>query len=498
MLDLAGLDSPTAAVTQADEAGALVLFAKLVDVAPDGSTTLVHRLVSPVRVPEVGKPYRIELPGIVHRFDTGHRLQLVLAGSDAAYGRNAVDPGRHRRRVEGVRCRGSRSPRRPACGCLAEPAGRPVPLPCRPDERGSTVEFQLQPTATPVDAEARAQVLADPAFGRVFTDHMVSVQWTREQGWHDAALLPYGPLSVDPANVVLHYGQEVFEGMKAYRQPDGGVALFRPDRNAARMVRSCTRLALPVLPEDVFVAACELLVRTDAAWVPDGEGASLYLRPFMFADEVGLGVRPSESARFLVIASPAGNYFSGPLRPVSLWLSQEYVRAAPGGTGAAKTGGNYAALAARPAGGHRARLRPGRLPRRRRAALGRGARRHEHVLRARRRHDRDPRAVRLDPRGRHPRLAPHAGPRGSATPSRSAGSTSTSGARARPTAASSRSSPAAPPPSSPPSASLRWPGGEAVAGDGQPGPVTTKLRAALLDLQYGRTPDTHGWVHRVL
>ena len=212
------------------------------------------------------------------------------------------------------------------------------------DERGAgAVEFELQQTATPVDAETRAGVLANPAFGRVFTDHMVSAQWTREQGWFDARLTPYAPLTVDPASVVLHYAQEVFEGLKAYRQPDGGVAMFRPERNAARMVRSCRRLALPSFPEDAFVAACELLVRTDQDWVPDGEGASLYLRPFMFADEVGLGVRPTDSARFLLIASPAGNYFSGPLRPVSLWLSQEYVRAAPGGTGAAKTGGNYAA-----------------------------------------------------------------------------------------------------------------------------------------------------------
>ena len=154
----------------------------------------------------------------------------------------------------------------------------------------------MQPTGTPVDAEARAEILANPAFGKVFTDHMVTVEWSSADGWHDARLEPYAPVSVDPASVVLHYGQTVFEGMKAYRQPDGGVSLFRPERNAARMAKSSRRLALPEFPEDAFVEACELLVRTDADWVPSGDGASLYLRPFIWATEVGLGVRPSDTA----------------------------------------------------------------------------------------------------------------------------------------------------------------------------------------------------------
>jgi branched-chain amino acid aminotransferase len=202
------------------------------------------------------------------------------------------------------------------------------------------VKFAVQPSVNLVHDARRAEILANPAFGRVFTDHMISCVWSKSSGWQDASLTAYGPISVDPASVALHYGQTVFEGLKAYRQPDGGVALFRPERNAARMARSCRRLALPEFPEDAFVEACELLVRQDAAWVPEGEGASLYLRPFVWATEVGLGVRPSEEALFQLIASPAGNYFSGPLRPVSLWLSQEYVRAAPGGTGAAKCGGH--------------------------------------------------------------------------------------------------------------------------------------------------------------
>jgi branched-chain amino acid aminotransferase len=206
-----------------------------------------------------------------------------------------------------------------------------------------SVTFEVQPSSTPLDAEARGEILANPAFGRVFTDHMVTADWNAADGWHQARLSAYAPVLVDPAAVVLHYGQTVFEGLKAYRQPDGGVAMFRPERNARRMANSSQRLALPAFPEDAFVEACELLVRTDADWVPSGAGASLYLRPFVWATEIGLGVRPSETARFQLIASPAGNYFSGPLRPVSLWLSQEYVRAAPGGTGAAKCGGNYAA-----------------------------------------------------------------------------------------------------------------------------------------------------------
>lgn len=205
------------------------------------------------------------------------------------------------------------------------------------------MRFEIQPSADLVDAESRAAYLADPGFGRVFTDHMVSVRWTSADGWHDAGVGPYAPLVLDPASAVLHYSQSVIEGLKAYRQPDGGIALFRPDRNAERFAASCRRLALPTLPVDDFVAACELLARTDADWVPEGEGSSLYLRPVMVADEVTLMVHPSHSVRFLLIASPAGSYFTGPLRAISLWLTTEYVRAAPGGTGAAKCGGNYAA-----------------------------------------------------------------------------------------------------------------------------------------------------------
>jgi branched-chain amino acid aminotransferase len=190
----------------------------------------------------------------------------------------------------------------------------------------------------------RGQVLADPGFGQVFTDHMVSIDWTEGRGWHDARLTPYGPLSLDPATSVFHYAQELFEGLKAYRQANGSIVSFRPFANAARFNRSAARMAMPELPEETFVESLELLVETDREWVPTTEGHSLYLRPFMIATQPALGVNhPSRSYRYMVIASPAASYFAGGVKPVSVWLSRDYTRAAPGGTGFAKCGGNYAA-----------------------------------------------------------------------------------------------------------------------------------------------------------
>lgn len=205
------------------------------------------------------------------------------------------------------------------------------------------MSIDLKPTSTPLSSTEREQRLANPGFGRYFTDHMVSIQWNAEAGWHDAQLVPYGPLVLDPAAMVFHYGQEIFEGLKAYRQPDGGISLFRPEANAARFRSSARRMALPELPEELFIESIMALVRTDHEWVPTNDGESLYLRPFLIADEIGLGVRPSNSARYLLIASPVGPIFPGGIKPVTVWISTEYVRAAPGGTGAAKCGGNYAA-----------------------------------------------------------------------------------------------------------------------------------------------------------
>ena len=198
-----------------------------------------------------------------------------------------------------------------------------------------------RPVLTP-DAR-REEILAAPGFGKHFTDHMVTATWTAGQGWHDAGLVPYAPIQLDPAAAVLHYAQEIFEGLKAYRHADGSIWAFRPEANAERMARSARRLALPELPVEDFVASIELLVRTDAAWVPTAEESSLYLRPFMFASEAFLGVRPANEVRYLLIASPVAAYFAGGVKPVSIWLSTQYTRAARGGTGAAKCGGNYAA-----------------------------------------------------------------------------------------------------------------------------------------------------------
>lgn len=192
------------------------------------------------------------------------------------------------------------------------------------------------------DAE-RAEILTDPGFGKFFTDHMVDVCWSENGGWHRPRVQPYGPISIQPSAAVLHYAQEVFEGLKVYRHADGSIWTFRPEQNAARMQRSARRLALPELPTEYFLDSIRQLIAVDAAWVPDVGETSLYLRPFMWAKEAFLGVRAAAKVNYNVIASPAGAYFSGGVEPVSIWLSTNYTRAGHGGTGAAKTGGNYAA-----------------------------------------------------------------------------------------------------------------------------------------------------------
>jgi branched-chain amino acid aminotransferase len=203
--------------------------------------------------------------------------------------------------------------------------------------------FTTTPSATAKAAAEREAILADPGFGKYFTDHMATISWSVEEGWHDARVVPYGPLQLDPAAAVLHYAQEIFEGLKVYRHADDSIWAFRPEANARRLQRSAERLALPQLPESAFVEAVKRLVEADAAWVPSAPETSLYVRPFMIASEAFLGVRSAHRVDFHVIASPAGAYFPGGVRPVSIWLSQDYTRAGRGGMGAAKTGGNYAA-----------------------------------------------------------------------------------------------------------------------------------------------------------
>ena len=203
------------------------------------------------------------------------------------------------------------------------------------------MKINLNPNSSPAGDADRAQKIAAGGFGKYYTDNMVIAEWHEATGWSDAELKAYGPISVDPAMSVLHYGQEIFEGLKAYSQPDGGVSLFRPEANAERFRRSAVRMALPELPIADFVSTVQTLVSHERAWVPQTFGESLYIRPFMFASEIGLGVRPSNQATYVVITTPASAYFN-PGKAVTVWISTEYVRAALGGTGEAKTGGNYA------------------------------------------------------------------------------------------------------------------------------------------------------------
>lgn len=208
--------------------------------------------------------------------------------------------------------------------------------------QGASLSFAFEPNASPLPASERAERLVNPGFGRVFTDHMAMIRYSEEKGWHDARITARAPITMDPASSVLHYAQEIFEGLKAYRLEDGGISLFRAQANARRFRASARRLAMPELPEELFLESISKLVLADREWIPTIDGGSLYLRPFMFASEVFLGVKPSSEYLYMVIASSVGAYFKGGAPSVSLWVSQEYTRAAPGGTGAAKCGGNYA------------------------------------------------------------------------------------------------------------------------------------------------------------
>ncbi|EFL22984.1 branched-chain-amino-acid transaminase [Streptomyces himastatinicus ATCC 53653] len=359
----------------------------------------------------------------------------------------------------------------------------------------TTPSIELKPSSHPLSDAEREEILASPGFGRHFTDHMVTIKWTEGRGWHEAQLVPYAPLSLDPANMTLHYAQTIFEGLKAYRQPDGTVATFRPEQNAERFQASARRMAMPELPVDLFLAACDALVTQDRAWVPGSGEESLYLRPFMIASEVGLGVRPANEYLFVVIASPAGAYFPRGVHPVSVWLSEEYVRAAPGGTGTAKAGGNYAASLVAQAQaaeqgcdqvvwldaierrwieemggmnlyfvyGNRIvtpELSGSLLPGITRASLLRIAEDLGYEVAEGRISVDDWRAGNED---------------GSLTEVFACGTAAV-----------------ITPVGSVKSARASW-----TVGDGQPGEVTTKLRKALLDIQTGAAPDPHGWLHRV-
>ncbi len=361
------------------------------------------------------------------------------------------------------------------------------------------IRFDSRPTDTPLAREERERRLASPGFGQVFTEHMVTARWTAGAGWHDAALVPYGPFTLDPASLVLHYAQTVFDGLKAFRQPDGEVAIFRPDENAARFRRSARRLALPELPEPAFIEACELLIRQDRAWVPATPGHSLYLRPLMFGVEVGLGVHASRDAQFVLIASPVASYFPRGVDAVAVWLCEDYVRAAPGGTGDVKSGGNYAAslLAHEEAGAHGCEQAIWLDALERRWVEEMGGMNIFFVFGA---GDR----VRL--------LTPAL--TGTLLPGVTRASLLTIGAdlgfqveegristdewrlacrEGRMSEAFACGTAAV----VSPIGTVRSKDGEWTVGDGRPGPVSLRLRKALLDIQHGEAPDPYGWRHPV-
>jgi len=361
----------------------------------------------------------------------------------------------------------------------------------------TTTAFPVHRSAVPASDDARAAALADPGFGRFFTDHMSRVSWDADRGWHDHRVEPYGPLALDPATAVLHYGQEVFEGLKAYRHPDGSVWTFRPRENARRLRESARRFALPEVSEDDFVAAVDALVRADEAWVPSGAEASLYLRPFLFASESFVGVRASRRAELVVIASPAGPYFPRGLAPVSIWVSPDQHRAADGGTGAAKGGANYAAsLAPQVDAASRGFDQVCYLDAATGSLLEEIGTMNVAVVRS------DGEVV-TPPlsgtilagvtRSSLLRLLSDAGHRVSERPLPLA--EVVDGLRSGDVVEVLACGTAA---VVTPVGRLAGAGFDLTVGDGTPGPVTAWARATLTDVQHGREPDPYGWLHRVV
>jgi branched-chain amino acid aminotransferase len=365
---------------------------------------------------------------------------------------------------------------------------------------GARIEFETRASDHPLPAAQRARILADPGFGQVFTDHMVTIDWSDDRGWHGARLVPYGPLTLDPATSVLHYSQVIFEGLKAYRQDGGAIVAFRPQANAARFNRSAARMAMPEMPPEVFVHALELLVSQDRDWVPTASEHSLYLRPFMIATQRGLGVnRPSSSYTFSVIASPAAAYFSGGIRPVSVWLSSEYSRAAPGGTGEAKCGGNYAASFA----GQRQAVEHGcdqvvwLDAAERQWVEEMGGMNLFFVLGS------GPQARVMTPaltgsllpgitRDALLTLSPDLGiPAGEGRISVSQWREGCASGEITEVFACGTAAVITP------VGSAKSAAGDWTIGDGTPGPVTMRLREELLGIQYGSRPDPYGWIHKI-
>ncbi len=381
------------------------------------------------------------------------------------------------------------------------------PTVCRVDA-GDTVrvmsapKFSVTRNPAPASPQRRADVLAAPGFGRYMTDHMVTIRWTAGTGWHDPAVVPYGPMTLDPSSMVLHYGQEIFEGLKAYRQPDGSIASFRPDANAARFAGSARRLAMAELPEDLFLASLSELLAVDSEWVPEaGTEDSLYLRPFMIATEVGLGVRPSSEYLYSVIASPAGPYFAGGVKPMDVWLETEYTRAALGGTGTAKCGGNYAAsLLPQSVGAQHGCAQVAYLDAEERQWIDEmGSNNLFFVFRS---DDGSVEVATPDLRGSvlagitRDSLITVAKDLGiSVVERRISGQEWLGGAASGVLTEVFGCGTAA---VITPIGTVKHSGGEVTVGNGEPGPVTLQLREALTAIQRGAAPDPHGWMHTLV
>lgn len=360
------------------------------------------------------------------------------------------------------------------------------------------IAFERHPSAHPAPAHERARLMERPGFGEVHTDHMVLLDWAKSQGWHSGRVVAYAPLELDPATAVLHYGHSVFEGMKAFRQVDGSLAIFRAFDHARRFRRSARRLGLPELAEDVFVGALEALLHEDHSWVPDAEAHSLYLRPMLFGSHVGIGFRPTWQSQFMVIACPVAPFF-GATSAVSVWVCDEYSRAAPGGTGDVKAGGNYAAGVAAEmvaaehgcdevvwldaverrwveelggmnlffvlGSGSQIRLVTPSLT----GTILPGNTRDALIALAR------DLGITVEERRIDVEEWKAGADTGSITEVFACGTAAVVA----------------------PVGTVRSNRGSWTMGNGMAGPLTLKLRQALLDVQYGRKPDAHGWMHRV-
>ena len=359
--------------------------------------------------------------------------------------------------------------------------------------------IDFRPAAKALPAEERAERMQNLGFGRYFTEHMVVLSYREGEGWARGVLQPYRAIQLDPAASCLHYGQAIFEGFKAYRHEDGSITTFRPEANAARFNASAQRLSMPELPPELFIEAADALISYDRDWVPGARGQTLYVRPLMIATEAALGVRPAREYLFILFGSPSGDYFAKGMKPVTVWLSEEYVRAAPGGTGAIKCAGNYAAsLIAQ------------------RQAMEQGC---DQVVWL----DAASRTIVEEMGGMNLFFVYRDGDKVTlATPELTGsllpGITRDSILRLGPdlgydvsertiTVADWRSALTAGKMTEvfacgtaaviTPIACVKSSGGEFVINGGEPGPVATKLRETLLDIQYGVRPDPYGWVHRV-